>query len=57
MYTLRTGQLGLDSDRDQYSPRKVRLSVDTPPVKACCGVDCSLVLTQSGQLLATGNNR
>ncbi len=65
MYTLYTfvkltsslGQLGLGVDCDQHSPRKVQVPVESPPARACCGVDCSLVITESGQLLAAGNNR
>ncbi len=51
------GQLGLGADCDQHSPRKVQVPVESPPARACCGVDCSLVITESGQLLAAGNNR
>ncbi len=49
------GQLGLGVDCDQHSPRKVQVPVESPPARACCGVDCSLVITESGQLLAAGN--
>ncbi len=45
-------QLGLGVDCDQHSPRKVQVPVESPPTRACCGVDCSLVITESGQLLA-----
>ncbi len=55
--TSSLGQLSLDVDCDQHSPRKVQVPVDSPQVRACCSVDCSLVITESGQLLAAGNNR
>ena len=41
-----------------HTPQRVQLpSSATVPVVACCGSDCSVVVTDSGQVFATGVNK
>lgn len=51
------GQLGLGTMDSHPSPQPVFLPEGHTPRQACCGPDCSLLITDHGQLLATGSNR
>ena len=53
-----SGQLGVGNHESYSTPRKVRLpSSASLPVTVCCGPDCSMLVTSSGQLLASGSNK
>ncbi len=53
------GQLGLgDSTEKTATPTKVRLPSGTSsPTCVCCGSDCSIIITETGQMLASGVNK
>lgn len=52
------GQLGLGSHDQHHTPQLVTLPPgDFVPVLACCSSDCSIIVTNSGQILATGANK
>ena len=53
------GQLGLGAGTEKTpTPTKVRLPPGSKtPVSACCGSDCSIIVTESGQTLASGVNK
>ena len=53
-----SGQLGVGDHESYFTPRKVKLPAGTStPVAVCCGPDCSVLVTSSGELLASGSNR
>ena len=51
------GQLGIGDRKSYATPRKVKLPEDHTPSTVCCGPDCSIVITSSGQVLASGQNK
>ncbi|XP_067833249.1 serine/threonine-protein kinase Nek9-like, partial [Heptranchias perlo] len=50
------GRLGLDSEEDYPYPERVNLPVSLSVVSVQCGSDGTFFLTQSGKVLACGNN-
>ena len=51
------GQLGVGDHKSYATPCKVKLPADHTPSAVSCGPDCSIIITSSGQLLASGYNK
>lgn len=51
------GQLGVGDHKSYATPRKVKLPAGHTPSSVSCGSDCSIIITSSGQLLASGHNK
>ena len=50
------GQLGHGTRNPQSTPKMAALPPGGVPVSVCCSTDCSILVTSSGGVLATGNN-
>ncbi|XP_061418169.1 serine/threonine-protein kinase Nek8 isoform X1 [Lethenteron reissneri] len=51
------GRLGLGNQELHLCPQPVAVPPPYEPCTAHCGIDCSMILTSSGRLLACGSNR
>ncbi|ESO92636.1 hypothetical protein LOTGIDRAFT_120493 [Lottia gigantea] len=52
------GELGLNNQESYPCPQEIPIAGEEMlPSHVYCGVDCSMIITQDGQLLACGNNR
>ncbi|XP_030851438.1 serine/threonine-protein kinase Nek8 [Strongylocentrotus purpuratus] len=51
------GRLGLDSQESVSSPQAVVLPPQHRARSVCCGVDCSMLITEEGVVIACGSNR
>ena len=51
------GQLGVGGHNSYATPRKVKLPANHTPAAVSCGPDCSIIITSTGQLLASGHNK
>lgn len=57
MYVSIIGQLGTSDVCSYCSPQLVQLPVDIKVKKLVCGPDCSVAVTESHVLYATGSNK
>uniref|UniRef100_A0A8C7Z9W5 Serine/threonine-protein kinase Nek8 n=1 Tax=Oryzias sinensis TaxID=183150 RepID=A0A8C7Z9W5_9TELE len=51
------GRLGLGTQDTHYSPQQVCLPVGFEAQRAVCGVDCSMIISNQGSIMACGSNR
>ena len=57
VFSVFVGQLGLGNHSSHATPQPVSLPDSDVPKTACCGADCSLLITERGRVLAAGCNR
>ena len=54
---INSGQLGTGNNNSYYTPQQVIVSGDASIKSIVCGTDCSVIVTNKGNILGCGSNR